>query len=72
MKRIIVLLILSAGIATALSYVNSNVIESDLQDKIAEIGVITIPVFIIVSLFYYINRAIIKKVRETGKKKPSV
>jgi RsiW-degrading membrane proteinase PrsW (M82 family) len=72
MKRIFILLILSVAVATALFYVNSNVIQSDLQDKLSEIGVITIPVFIVLSLFYYVNRAIIKKVRGTGKKKPSV
>jgi hypothetical protein len=72
MKKIVVLLILSIGIATALFLVNSNVIQTDLKDKLAEIGVITIPVFIVLSLFYFINRAIIRKVKGAGKKKPSV
>lgn len=70
MKRILILLILSIGIATGLFFINSNVIQTTLQDKLAEIGVITIPVFIILSLLYYVNRAILKKVK--GKKKPSV
>lgn len=72
MKKISVLFVVSVAIATALFYVNSNVIQTDLQDKLAEIGVITIPVFILISLFYYINRAIIRKIKGGKKKKPSV
>ena len=72
MKRILILLMLSIGIATALFFINSNVIQTDLQDKLAEIGVITIPVFIILSMLYYINRTIIRKVKGAVKKKPSV
>ena len=72
MKRILILLLLSIAVATALFYVNSDVVQSDLQGKIGEITVITIPVFIIISLIYYVNRAIIKKVKSGAvKKKPS-
>lgn len=71
MKKIFVLLILSLAISTAIFFINSSVIESDWSDKASEIGVLTIPVFIVIALFYYINRAIIKKVKGE-KKKPSV
>lgn len=72
MKRILVLLLFSIAIATALFYVNSDVVQSDFQGKIGEIAVVTIAVFIILCLFYYVNRYILRKVRGTEKKKPSV
>jgi len=71
MKRLLLLLMLSIVIAAGLFFVNSSVIESTTVDKVSEIGVLTIPVFIVVCLFYYINRALIRKAKTLGKRKPS-
>jgi hypothetical protein len=71
MKRLLVLLLLSVAISVALFFINSSVIESTWADKISEIGVLTIPIFILVCLLYYINRAMVRKVRGIAKKKPS-
>lgn len=71
MKRLFTLLLLSVAISAALFFINSSVIENSWADKISEIAVLTIPIFIVVCLLYYINGAIVKKVRGVAKKKPS-
>ena len=63
MKRILLLLILSLAIAAVVSFVNDSVIESTPADKVSEVGVLAIPIFIVVCLLYYINKSLIKKIR---------
>ena len=70
MKKILLLLLLSLAVATGIFFTN-NIIVSQWQDAVPEIAVTAIPVFIVIALLYYINRAIFRKVRDLKKKKPS-
>lgn len=70
-NRFFLLLILSVIIAIGLFFINSNVITTTWVGKMAEIGFLTIPVFIVVALLYYANRALVKTVKGISKKKPS-
>ena len=70
MKKIFLLLLLSVLIATALFYTN-NVIVYTASDMLFEIAFIAVPVFILLSLLYLVNRALIRKVKGLRKKKPS-
>ena len=69
--KLIVIVILSFAIATGLFFVNSDVIVSSWQDNIAEITFLALPVFIVVALLYFVNRALVKTVKGLRKKKPS-
>lgn len=69
MKKILLLLLLSIAIATGIYFTN-NVIVSKWQDAIGEIGFTAIPVFIVVALLYFINRAIFRKIKSLKKTKP--
>lgn len=71
MKRLFAILIISIIIATSLFFINRSVIVSSWTDNILEVGVITMPVFILLTLVYFINRALIKTVKKLKKKKPS-
>ena len=68
MKRLLILVVLSLAVSTGIFYINSNIIKSSWTDTVSEIGILAIPVFIVLSILYYANRAIIKKVRGTIKK----
>ncbi|MCO6147045.1 hypothetical protein [Flavobacterium sp. NRK1] len=70
-KRIFILIFVSAIIATGLFFINSNIIVNNFTDKIFEIAFLTIPVFIILTILLYVNRALVKTIRNTKKKKPS-
>lgn len=70
-NRLFVLVIVSVVIAIGLFFINSNVIATTWVGKIAEIGFLTIPVFIVVALLYYANRALVRTVKGIAKKKPS-
>lgn len=70
-SRFFVLLIISIIIAIGLFFINSSVITTTWVGKIAEIAFLTIPVFIVVALLYYANRALVKTVKGISKKKPS-
>lgn len=70
MKKLLLLLLLSLAIATGIFFIN-NVIVSKHQDAVLEIGFTTIPVFIVVALLYYINRAVFRRLKTLKKKKPS-
>lgn len=70
MKKILLLLLLSLAIATAIFFTN-NIIVSQWQDAIPEIAVTAVPVFFVIALLYYVNRAIFRKMRSLKKKKPS-
>jgi O-antigen/teichoic acid export membrane protein len=71
LRRLFLLLLLSVTIATAIFFINSDVIVSTLESKIYEIGAYTVPVFIVVSIFYYVNKALVRTVKGMKKKKPS-
>jgi len=70
MKKILLLLLLSVGISTVIFFVN-NVIETTWDSAAGEILVFSIPIFIIIALFYYVNRTLLRKIKGAGKKKPS-
>lgn len=71
LKRFFVLLLVSVIIAIALFFVNSDVIVTTWVGKISEVVFLTIPVFIVVSILYMVNRALVKTVKGIKKKKPS-
>lgn len=71
LKNFLVILVLSAAIATGVFFINSHVIKSVWQDDVLEITFITIPIFIVLSLLYFVNRALFKTVKRIKKKKPS-
>lgn len=70
--KLIILIVLSLAIATGLFFVNSEVIISSWQDNIAEIAFLALPVFIVLALLYFVNRALVRTVKGLRKKKPSV
>lgn len=63
--------LLSLLIATGLFFINSNVIVTGFFDKVAEILFTAIPVFIIIAILYYVNRALVRSVKNIKNKKPS-
>lgn len=71
LKRFFKLIVLSVIIAIGLFFINSDVIVTTWVDKIFEIVLLTIPVFIILCLLYFANRALVKTVKGIKKKKPS-
>lgn len=70
-RSLFFILLLSVAAATALFFVNSHIIKSVWQDDVQEIAIITIPVFIVFSLLFFINRALFRTVKKFKKKKPS-
>jgi len=72
LRRLLVLALLSVIIATGLFFINSNVIvKNSLGDKIGEIIFLAVPVFIVISFLYYVNKALVKSVKGLKNKKPS-
>ena len=69
--KLIILILLSLAIAIGLFFVNNEVIVSSWQDNLAEIAFLAIPVFIVLALLYFVNRALIRTVKGLRKKKPS-
>jgi len=72
MKKLVLLFLASLLIATVIFYYNSNVIINGWGDKFFEVLFITLPVFILLSLAYYINRALVRSVKNLKNKKPSI
>lgn len=71
-RRLLVLVVLSLIIATGLFFINSNVIvKSSLLDKIGEIIFLAVPVFIVIAILYYVNKALVRSVKGLKNKKPS-
>ena len=64
-------MVISLAIATGLFFINSNVIVTSFTDKIAEIFFLAIPVFIVIAILYYANRALVRSVKNIRNKKPS-
>ncbi len=72
LRRLIVIYLLSLAIAIGFFFINNTkLIASGTKEKVFEILFISIPVFIIVTLLYFINRAVVKAVRGIKIKKPS-
>lgn len=72
LRRFLVLIVVSLVIATGLFFINSNVIlKSSFFDKIAEVVFLAIPVFIVITILYYANRALVRSVKGFKNKKPS-
>ena len=70
-RRLLVLIVLSLVIAIGLFFVNSDVIVTSFGDKIAEVVFLAIPIFIIITILYFVNRALVKSVKGIRNKKPS-
>ena len=68
MKKFLLLIIVSLAISTVIFFINSTVIKSSWTAKVSEILVMTVPVFIVVAILFYANKAIIKGVRGLRKK----
>ena len=58
-------------IAIGLFFINSNVIVSTFSQKISEILFLTLPVFIVLAILFYVNRALVRTVKSVRNKKPS-
>ena len=71
LRRFLVMGLLSLIIATGLFFINSNVIVTGFFDKVAEIFFTAVPVFIIITILYYVNRALVRSVKSIKNKKPS-
>jgi hypothetical protein len=72
LRRLLILFILSLIIATGLFFINSNVIvKNSFADKIGEIIFLAVPVFIIITILYYVNKALVRSVKGLKNKKPS-
>jgi len=63
--------LVSVVIATSIFFINSTVIKNSFADKVLEILVLAIPVFIVLALLLYVNKALVKSVRGIKNKKPS-
>lgn len=73
LNRFLILGLLSLVIATGLYFINSNVIvKNSFADKIGEIVFLAVPVFIIITILYYANKALVRSVKGLKNKKPSV
>jgi len=71
LKKLLVTALLSVVIATGLFFINSTVIKNSFTDKVLEILFLAIPVFIVLSLLVYANKALVKSVKGIKNKKPS-
>ncbi|ALM49738.1 hypothetical protein AMR72_12980 [Flavobacterium psychrophilum] len=71
LKKLLVMALVSVVIATGIFFINSTVIKNSFADKVLEILVLAIPVFIVLALLLYVNKALVKSVRGIKNKKPS-
>lgn len=71
LKRFLIIGVISLMIATGMFFINSNVIVTSFGDKVAEIFFTAVPVFMIIAILYYVNRALVKTVKGIKNKKPS-
>lgn len=67
MKKLLILIVVSLAISTAIFFINSTVIKSTWSDILIEILVLAIPVFIVVALLFYANRAIVRRINSMRK-----
>jgi len=70
-RKLLGLLLISVMIAIGLFFINSNVIVSTFSQKISEILFLTLPVFIVLAILFYVNRALVRTVKSVRNKKPS-
>lgn len=71
LRKLLVVALISVVIATGLFFINSTVIKNSFADKVLEILITAIPVFIVLALLLYINKALIRSVKAIKNKKPS-
>lgn len=71
MKKFLLLVIVSLVLSTGIFFINSQVIKSSWTARLSEILVMAIPVFIVLSLLFYANKAIVKGIKGIRKKRPS-
>jgi hypothetical protein len=67
MKRIFLLMMLSLALSTAIFFVNSAVIRNTLWEKLSEIVVLAVPIFIFMLVLSFTTKAALKVL---SKKKP--
>ena len=70
-RKLLGLLVISVIIAIGLFFINSTVIVNSFSDKVAEILFLTLPVFIVLAILFYVNRALVRTVKSVRNKKPS-
>ncbi|WP_317501359.1 hypothetical protein [Flavobacterium sp. DG1-102-2] len=70
-RKLLGLLVVSVMIAIGLFFINSSVIVSSFSDKVSEILFLTLPVFIVLAILFYVNRALVRTVKSVRNKKPS-
>lgn len=70
-RKIFVLALVSILIATGLFFINSSVVKTSFGDKVGEIVFLSVPVFIVLLILYFVNRALVKSVKGIKNKKPS-
>ena len=67
MKKILLLVLLSLVLSTAIFFVNSAVIRYTLWEKLSEIVVLAVPIFIFMLVLSFTTKAALKVL---NKKKP--
>jgi len=70
-RKLLGLLVVSVMIAIGLFFINSSVIISSFSDKVSEVLFLTLPVFIVLAILFYVNRALVRTVKSVRNKKPS-
>ncbi|TRW22084.1 hypothetical protein FMM05_19240 [Flavobacterium zepuense] len=69
-KRLFVLFIISLAIALVYYFTADDVVVSSWSTKVGEVIAVTVPVFILISLLYFVNRAMVRSVKGMAKKSP--
>jgi hypothetical protein len=71
-RNLFLIYILSFIAAIGSTFINDTlVVNYKTGDRLAEAALISIPVFVVLSLLYIINRLLVKTLRAVKKKKPS-
>lgn len=72
-RHLFLMYIVAFACALGTSFINDSIVVNyGTQDRVAESLLIAIPVFIVLALLYFINRAVVKSVKTMKKKKPPV
>ncbi|WP_297334384.1 hypothetical protein [Flavobacterium sp.] len=71
-RNLFLIYILSFITAVGSTFINDTlVVNYRLEDRLTEAALISIPVFLVLSLLYIVNRLVVKTLKAVKKKKPS-
>ncbi|WP_159799605.1 hypothetical protein [Flavobacterium sp. MK4S-17] len=72
-KRLFVIYILSLIIASAVLFINRDIVVSGWDDKLFEVAFLSLPVFVVLLLLYTISKILLKTSRaiQNKNKRPS-